>query len=237
MPTDFFIKMSKKFKCPVSQLKRLFAATGLLFLFPWTFGQDKPDLTFDIADFSRKAEVAEWLCAYDEVAWRTTDSVLVQDSAELVRLGPEWFCFQTKNKLWHAVYGKYQNNRYDLVFHYVVDTLNRVSRTFEPVDTSMLFPCSRALNTANRQVQPMKDTMDIGFNQFIRKNEDSTFTVWIFPSFQSDNYAVYGGEFIYIIDPSGERIIRNDSYFQGQFRAFKNSDGTWSWMHAEKEEK
>jgi hypothetical protein len=46
--------------------------------------------------------------------------------------------------------------------------------------------------------------------------------VWFLPAFQSDGFAVYGGEFIYTIDAKSGKITKDDSYFQGQFRAFNS---------------
>lgn len=175
---------------------------------------------FDIADFNKKAELAEWLCEYDLIAWWTSDSVMAQDKEEINRLGGEWFCFE-ENNTWHAVYGKYQPNEFDLVFHFVVDSNRKISRTRSRVDTSLLHRYSRALQTANRQIAGLKDSIRIRFNQYIRENEDNTLSVWIFPAFQPDHVAIYGGEFIYTIDHSGTQVLKDDSYYQGKFRGFK----------------
>src|SRR5215470_5910689 len=59
------------------------------------FGQ-KPQATpdFDIADFNKKMDTVEWLVAYDEVAWKTSDVVVTEDKSEVAKLGREWFCIQ-----------------------------------------------------------------------------------------------------------------------------------------------
>ncbi len=82
-------------------------------------------------------EVAEWLYEYDMIAWRTSDSEMTQDKKDLERLVSDWFCFQ-KNDTWHAVYGRYQDNQFDLVFHFKVDNNGQVSKTTETVDTTLL---------------------------------------------------------------------------------------------------
>jgi hypothetical protein len=208
-----------------------FLSIVVLILFFTTSGfAQKKTSDFDIKDFSKKAQIAEWLYQYDAIAWWTSDSVMTQDSAELARLGSEWFCFQSQDKLWHAVYGKYLQNKFDLVFHFIVDEANKVKRIYEPIDTSILNPYSRALITANNQMMALKDSFKIRFNQFIKRNDDQTFTVWIFPAFQPDNYAVYGGEFIYTIASSGMTLLRDDSYYQGQFKAFKVSNPREVWI-------
>lgn len=196
-----------------------------------TWGQKNKRLTFDIDDFNRKTSVAEWLYMYDAIAWWTSDSVMVQDTAELNRLGNEWFCYQTPEKNWHAVYGKYNENKFDIVFHFFVDTTSKVSRIYESVDTIILNSYSRALITANMKIKSIKDSNNIKFNQYIKRNNDKTFSVWILPAFQTNNYAVYGGEFIYIIDWTGTKILKDESYYQGQFRAFKVGEPREIWLN------
>jgi len=200
------------------------------------FGQNSKGPNFDIADFNKKMEVAEWLYEYDMIAWRTSDSVLVQDEKDLERLGNEWFCFQ-KNDTWHAVYGKYENNHFDLVFHFMVDNKGQISKTTETLDTTFLLRYSRALQTANNQILTLKDTITLKFNQYIKENQDQTLTVWILPAYQPNNVAVYGGEFIYTIDQTGTKVLKDDSYFQGQFRGFKVDNPREIWINYRETEK
>lgn len=193
-----------------------------------TFAQKSKGLNFDIADFNQKMEVADWLYEYDMIAWRTSDSVMTQDKKDLERLGNEWFCFK-QNDIWHAVYGKYENNQFDLVFHFVVDE-GQVSKTSETIDTTLLHRYSRALQTAAGQLKALRDTINLSFNQYIRENDDQTLSVWILPAFQPNSYAVYGGEFIYTIDQTGTKVLKDDSYFQGQFRGFKVDNPREIWI-------
>jgi hypothetical protein len=213
----------------------------LLFLFFFAltslaYGQRSDGPNFDIADFNKKMETAEWLFYYDMVAWRTSDTVMTEDQKEIERLGNEWFCFQ-KDDIWHAVYGNYANGTYDLVFHYLVDDKGEVARTDERVDTSMTHRYSRALQTANKQLEKLKDTINLRFNQYIRENDDKTLTVWIFPAFQPNSVAVYGGEFIYTIDVGGTKILKDDSYYQGQFRGFDVGEPREIWLNYEELDK
>lgn len=198
-----------------------------------TYGQKNKNKgpNFDIADFNQKFEVAEWLCKYDLVAWWTSDSVMAQDKKEIERLGKEWFCYQDQNNTWHAVYGKYDKGTFDLVFHFTVDNNSKVNRTYDKVDTLILNSYSRALITANKQISALKDTVNIRFNQFVKQNDDKTFSVWIFPAFQPNSTAVYGGEFIYTIDQSGNKVLKDDSYFQGNFRGFKVDKPREIWIN------
>lgn len=164
------------------------------------------------------------------VAWWTSDSVMDQDKKDLERLGAEWFCFR-QNDVWHAVYGKYENDRFDLVFHFKADAQGQVGKTNETVDSTFLCRHSKALQTANDQLKALRDTVSLRFNQYIKENDDHTFTVWILPAFQPNGVAIYGGEFIYTIDPTGTKILKDDSYFQGQFRGFKVDNPREIWLN------
>ena len=186
---------------------------------------------FDADAFIRQnAETAGWLCVYDAVAWRTTDVLLKENEEDLKRLGGEWFCFQTKDENWHAVYGKYENDKMNVVLHYLIDPNFKISRTSEPIEATFLDLHARALITANNQYKEIRNSVQLRFNQYIKQNEDKTFTVWIFPAFQPDGFAIYGGEFIYKIDPAGTKVLEDNSYYQGKFKGFKADGSKEVWL-------
>ena len=199
-----------------------------------SFGQAKknggPD--FDIADFNKKMEVAEWLVEYDLVAWKTTDVVVKEDKAEIAKLGREWFCFQDEKGIWHAVYGKYADGKYRQVFHYTVGTDSKITKTDKQIDADFLNLHGRALATANKEMLSNFEKTDglPRFNQYIRQNSDQTFDVWLFPGFQPNGYAVYGAEFIYTIDKTGSKILKDESYMQENLRGFKTGNPREIWL-------
>lgn len=215
-------------------------AALVLLLVSAVFGQknknDSPK--FDVAGFDAKLEVADWLVRYDFVAWKTTDVLMTQDQKEIEKLGAEWFCFQDKNGLWHAVYGKFSNEKYELVFHFTMDKDSKINRTNDKVDADFLNSHAKALVKANQQLKlAIKDVPSPRFNQYIKQNADKTFSVWIFPAFQTDGTAVYGGEFIYTIDRTGSKILKDESYFQGAFRGFKTTPPREIWLNYRELEK
>lgn len=213
---------------------------ALLMLTFTVFGQkDKQSApNFDIAEFNKKFEVADWLVKYDLVAWKTSDVVMEQEKKDLARLGKEWFCFQDKNNLWHAVYGKYENDKFDLVFHFTMDNSSKITRTSDKIDAEFLNLHSRALITANKQlVIALKDIDKPAFNQYIKQNANKTFTVWLLPAFQTNGIAVCGGEFIYTIDSTGDKITKDESYFQGKFLGFKADNPREIWLNYRDTEK
>jgi len=213
----------------------------ILFTFTFfAFGQkdSKTAPKFDIADFNKKFEVAEWLVRYDLVAWKTTDELMKQDKKELEKLGAEWFCFQDKNNLWHAVYGKFENNKYNLVFHFTMDNASKITLVTDKIDEAFLNSHAQALATANKQLTAaLKDADVPRFNQYIKQNPDKTFNVWIFPAFQPNGFAVYGGEYIYTIDQTGSKITKDESYSQSNFRGFKADPPREIWLNYRETEK
>ena len=195
----------------------------------------KPD--FDIVDFNKKVEVVEWLVSYDNVAWKTTDLLMASDKAELARLGREWFCFQGKEGLWHAVYGKLLNQKFDQVFHYVVDAGGNITRTPDKIDETFLVSHARALALAGTKLSESIPANSPRHNSYIKQHADKSFTVWLLPAFQTNGLAVYGGEFIYSIDRTAQNITKDESYFQGEFRGFKTEPPREIWLNYREKDK
>lgn len=219
-------------------MNKLRLLTGLILLVSLTtFGQRNKGLTFDIKDFNKKAQTAEWLYEYDAIAWWTSDSVTLGDSIEKSRLGSDWFCFKAKDNNWHAVYGKYDSDTFDLVFHYLVDTNYIVKRVYEKVDSSILNGYSRALQTANQFIKPHTDSVNLRFNQYIKQNDDKTYNIWILSAFQPNGWAVYGKEFILKIDKSGNKVIEDNSYCDTDFRGYEVKEPREVWIDQTKFEK
>lgn len=201
----------------------------------WAAAPQKPE--FDINDFNKKFEIVKWLVAYDTVAWKTTDVLLASDKAEMARLGRQWFCFQDRSGSWHAVYGKLENDKFDQVFHYVVDAAGKITRTKDHLDETFVVRHARALDLAMAKLKASIPPNSPNHNSYIKQNADKTFTVWLLPAFQTNNVAVFGGEFIYTIDSAAERIIKDDSYFQGTFRAFSVKPPREIWLNYREKDK
>ena len=51
------------------------------------------------------------------------------------------------------------------------------------------------------------------------------------PAFQPNGVAVYGGEGIYKIDPSGKKIIKDDSSFKENFLGFNSKPPREIWLN------
>lgn len=206
--------------------------SGLLLLSSsFAFGQKSKGPNFDIKDFNEKFEVAQWLTAYDRVAWVTTDSVMLpKNEKRRQQLGGQWFCYQDAQHDWHALYGKYEQGRFETAFHYVLNQADGVTESTIRPDTAFANPYARALMAARAQLNEATGSAKLSFNHYIRRNLDKTFTVWILPAFQQDNTAVYGGEFSYTISSTGCKLLHKEEYFQGQFRGFKVDRPREIWL-------
>ncbi|NBP70101.1 MAG: hypothetical protein EBR30_14535 [Cytophagia bacterium] len=211
-------------------MRKLIIIFTILLVPTITIGQKKR-VAFNMKDFNEKFDLVLWLSEYDAIAWLSSDSVMVQDQNELKKLGPEWFCFKDSDGIWHAAYGRLNEDLYDLVFHFKVDKEYRVIKSSEMIDSSLLNSHAKALRTVNNKLKQLKDSVNISFNQFIRQNRNKTFDIWILPAFQTNGVAVYGGEFHYIVDQTGGNIISQDSYYQGVFRGFKADPPREIWLN------
>ncbi|HTK38253.1 MAG TPA: hypothetical protein VL325_07160 [Pyrinomonadaceae bacterium] len=196
---------------------------------------DKPK--FDVADFNQKFETARWLAAYDEVAWKTTDVVMTEDKTSLAKIGPEWFCFQDSKGTWHAIYGRFENGTYDLLFHYLMDATGKITKTSDKVDQGLLNTYAKSLVTARTRLMSKISPNSPSFNQYVRLNSDKSLDVWMLPAFQRDETAVYGGEGIYHIDSTGTKVISDSSYFQEGLRGFKTTPAREIWLNYRELEK
>jgi hypothetical protein len=204
-------------------------------LFAQKSGSDKPG--FDVADFNKKFETAQWLAAYDEVAWKTSDVAMAEDRAEVAKLGEEWFCLQDARKGWHAFYGKLDSDKYNVVFHYAFDSAGKIARSSEKFDQTLLDAYARALTTARAKLKVSIPANSPSFNQYVRKNADGTFGVWLLPAFQTNRMAVFGGEAYYSITSDGSKILKEDSYFQPNFKGVKADPPREIWLNYRELEK
>jgi hypothetical protein len=172
--------------------------------------------------FNKKCETVFWLCEYDKIAWISSDMVLNEPREDLEKLGREWFCFQTdKDEKWHAIYGKLENKSFDLVFHYEQSgkKLKKSSDKLEDID---LAGYAKSINLAYKhfEASPLNIVMPIRYNHYVKKIDNKLFKVWIFPAFQPNNHAIYGGEYIYLINIENEQILEDNSYYIGEYRGF-----------------
>ena len=184
---------------------------------------------FNFQDFDNHVETAEYLCAYDKIAWWTSDVVVTEDKEELAKLNRIWFCLPFEDS-WRAYYGYQEGGDFIPVFQYEVDSSNQVKRIFEPRDSVLLNPLSRALSNAFEQMESSNPPTALRFNQYIRKTEKDEIEVWILPAFQPSSTAVFGGEFYYKYDSSGNELMTKEIYLQDEYRGFKVDEPREIWL-------
>lgn len=201
------------------------------------FAQKPTGPNFDVQDFNKKFETVQWLVEYDEIAWKTSDVVITEDKTEIARLGTEWFCLQDSKKMWHTLYGKLENGKFSVVFHYAIDSAGKINSSNYKFDQSLLDSYAKALVTARAKLKTSIPANSPAFNQYIRRESNGTFGVWMLPAFQRDETAVYGGEAFYAIDSVGNKILNEESYFQPNFRGFKTQPPRDIWLNYSELEK
>ena len=181
--------------------------------------------------FNLKMDTVSWLCQYDDIAWWTSDSVMATSKEEQAKLGAEWFCFKEEN-IWHAMYGKYSNEQFQMAYHYEVDSNQVIKRVYTQVDSLIQNSYSRALVNALKIQSQYPDTIKVRFNQYIRKNDNKTLSVWLLPAFTTSSVAVYGGEFYYLFDQTGNNLLSKVEFSQG-YRGFKPDPKKEIWLNYE----
>lgn len=176
---------------------------------------------FPSGEFNRQLEVARWMVAYDSTAWRLSELVTSVSWEQLNRMGREWFCYKDKDSLWNGVYGKYKDGHYDVVLHYKIWPEDSIDVVCDPPDTAMLGSISRAINIAYREAGFVLGKSYVKFNKFVRYHNNKTVSVWLMPALQPNEIAMYGGEFYYLFDATGNAILNRQEYYQGSFKGFR----------------
>ena len=163
---------------------------------------------------------ARWLSVYDSIAHRAVDQLLAENRGNKIFAGKEWFCYELDNKKeWHAIFGRYENDRMNVAAHYRIDSLHGIQLVVDPIDSALFDTYARALLTASKRFEKTKKTSGLQFQHYIKRGPDGQFKVWYLLSDQANGLAVYGEEFVYTISADGTRVTQNDSYCQ-QVRYF-----------------
>ncbi|WP_295118050.1 hypothetical protein [uncultured Chitinophaga sp.] len=170
--------------------------------------------------FEEKLSTVEWLCTYDSVATFISNIAMTMPYEDRLRTGRHWFCYLAGDGQWRAVFGKFAANKYDIVAHYKIIDTAWIDQVCEH-DTSMINSYSRAIDNAYANAAQVLGHSQVRFNKFIRSNQDSTISLWLMPSVQSADIAMYGGEFYYKFDKQGNQVLDRAEYYAGRFRGFK----------------
>ncbi len=107
---------------------------------------------------------------------------------------------------------------------------SEVTETNEQIDQTFLNKHGQALSRAFKEMKPISDLTSLRFNHYIKENKKENLDVYIFPAFQPNGTAVYGGEFVYEVSPENQ-IVKDESYYQGQFLGFKTGEPREIWLN------
>jgi hypothetical protein len=177
-------------------------------------GLSARDVSLDLEAFQQNVEIAYWLYQYDMVAWRTSDSLLASTDPAVKELTKEWFCYEDSLGLWHAIYGKYDSEYYQPLFHYVLnDSTSRIRRVGEKIDTSLSQAYARALTIGYDKLGQAMSNYGIRFNAYLRRQPNNCIELWFLPAWQPDGRTIYGAEFKYVFDPKGKRLLNKIENF------------------------
>ncbi len=173
---------------------------------------DDPEFIEYEENTRKNFETAYDLYIYDMLAWTTSDSVMARINADPdleKELGPEWFIYQDKNKSYHAVYGKYYQDRdiYKTVLHFIFDESHEVIYTDVSPDSLICLRYARAINSTSQIVDKFYRKKAIRLNRYVLTGLHSRIHVWYLLAQSTSVYEVYGGDFQYILDPTGREIV------------------------------
>lgn len=187
------------------------------------FAQKNKVLPYDFSTFHKNKELGYQLYLYDYVAWGTTDTIVKHYNYEMALLGREWFAIEDSiNNKWYAVYGKLDSSGYTAQIIFEKDMQSGiVERIKESPYTSEYLQYAKALNTADTEVFKIVDQTPITFNSYILRNADQTFSVYYLPAIYNNNIAVYGAEHIFLIDSTGQKILKDESYLGEELRGYE----------------
>lgn len=188
-------------------MKKIFLFSILIPVFA-LFGKAQSSIQgFDTMQFNKQLEFANHLIEYEFYTQLAVDKFIKQPETSDF----EWFSYQDNNT-WHSVGGNSISNTFVIKNHVTFDSVNTISDYSGISDSSKLNALGSALSLANSQFQIIRDTSSIYFNSFVISNSDQTISIWFLPAFQPSGQAIYGCEWEYIFDKTGNDLLRQNSY-------------------------
>jgi len=170
---------------------------------------------FDTLQFKKNLEFADWLVEYELHAQTAFDQLSHQEGIAVT----EWYCFK-ENNTWHTITGDLNDNTFRITKHVIIDSLFKISDFTGKYDTSKLIAAGYALSLADKQFQLIRDTSNLYFSSFVYSNPDQTISIWYLPSFQPSGQAIYGCQWEYVFDKTGNNLLRQNT-------SISNITGVW----------
>lgn len=184
----------------------------------------------DIQGMQKREQMAGWLYHYDAIAWWTSDSIANEPKEEKQRLSGNWFCYPESSD-YHAYYGYYDTiaNSYVPVFHYIVDSLSKVTKASNNQDTLKTFPRARALQKSLPFIQQKIDSLGARFNQYVHIDSQGLINVWFLPAIQPNGFCIWGNQYVLKYDSAGNTLLSVDSTCYG-LRGLKRDVSKSVWI-------
>ncbi len=162
--------------------------------------------TFDTIQFSRNLELADWLVEYDYFNQLSLN--YLKRNEDISKL--EWFSFK-QNQIWHTVGGTINNNHFSIIKHVFADSLYNISDFTGTCDSATCHAAGHALVTANRLFGVIRDSSSMYFSSFVHFNPDNTISAWFLPALQPSGQVIYGCEWEYVFDNTGNKMLRQNA--------------------------
>lgn len=188
-------------------MRKLFTAF-LLTMFFCTNGRPQTAVVaFDSTRFNEELKLANFLVEYDYQYNRVLDFLSKQADVS----GTDWFCCKSGNT-WFTIGSVVENNEVKITKMLTLDSLDQAVEYTGTLDKFYLNEFALAVSKANSGFQIVRDTCKIYFSSFVLRNADQTISVWFLPSFQSSGQAIYGCEWEFVYDSSGNKLLNQQSY-------------------------
>jgi hypothetical protein len=160
---------------------------------------------------------------YDHLAWATTDLLLKEDKETVKTIGPVWFCLE-KEHIWHAVYGRYRSNAFEIAVCYRQVSPDKFEKVKVP-DFPDRDRFARAISLTLPEIEETTRKTTVRFNYYIRREQDRI-AVYYVPAFQTDGKLAYGIQHTYLLDAMGEKILSHEQHGQVLIGALPNKSRT-----------
>ena len=177
---------------------------------------DGKDITLDSEEFNRRIALAEELVQDDQIAWITSDSLSAKDTLLLDSMDQTWFVI-LDNKDRYVFYGRFDTATDQYLPKYAFSAHNdAVPEQMSLAVTEPVHEYARAVATGVAHLKTVLDSLgfDVSYNHYIRRNSDSSFTMWFFPA-GYNKYCAQGLDIRVIVRANGRSIEK--STILGQF--------------------
>lgn len=164
-----------------------------------------------IENFQRNTNEAVWLLGYDRIAWISSDTAMTEPNSIKAKMGAEWFCYLDSMQIWHIFFGKLDtvSLNYEAAIHYTIDSKGRFKRSENIPNATLCTGLAKSIFYARYLLHNNTPSVPVNMNTYVRPQKDSI-EVWFLPAILPNYTFPFGGEFRYVFDISGDKLLRKD---------------------------